>query len=188
VGEKACIVVRDASTYHKDHETAVSDTAVDMHSRDGERSIKSKYRSVKMPAIGDKYATRHVHKGCNGRLENAENLPVTGNGMVPDIIVNPHAYPSRMTFVMHLEGLKGIAALLDFNIEDGTLLPGRRQGHQRANGQAARPRLGTSAEMKMLTTKREQQKHQSCSSCSPPPPLPPWPLEAGWWCSSMWCT
>jgi DNA-directed RNA polymerase II subunit RPB2 len=119
-GDRAGTAVRDASTYHKDHDSAVVDMVVDTVGRDGERAIKSRYHSVRMAAVGDKYATRHGQKGSVGHMVPATDMPFTASGLTADIIVNPHAYPSRMTPAMHREALAGLCALLDFSVEDAT--------------------------------------------------------------------
>ncbi|KAK1933437.1 putative DNA-DIRECTED RNA polymerase BETA SUBUNIT [Babesia divergens] len=77
-------------------------------------------RQVRLPEIGDKYSSRHGQKGVVGLIESQENLPFSEDGWVPDLIMNPHGFPSRMTVGKMLELVAAKAAVLNGIFEDGT--------------------------------------------------------------------
>lgn len=72
------------------------------------------------PFVGDKYANRHGQKGVCSLLWPQENMPFSESGMTPDIIFNPHGYPSRMTIGMMLESMSGKASAMTGECIDAT--------------------------------------------------------------------
>ena len=76
----------------------------------GRALIKIRVIQDRIPELGDKFSTRHGQKGTIGMLIRAHDMPRTADGMVPDMIVNPHCMPSRMTMAQLLESLLGKAA------------------------------------------------------------------------------
>uniref|UniRef100_A0A914EMH2 DNA-directed RNA polymerase n=1 Tax=Acrobeloides nanus TaxID=290746 RepID=A0A914EMH2_9BILA len=78
------------------------------------------WRITRNPIIGDKFASRHGQKGINSFLWPAESLPFSESGMVPDIIFNPHGFPSRMTIGMMIESMAGKAAAMHCDVYDAS--------------------------------------------------------------------
>lgn len=84
------------------------------------QQISIKYRIPRSPNIGDKFSSRHGQKGVCSQKWPAVDMPFTESGMQPDIIINPHAFPSRMTIGMFVESLAGKAGALHGIAQDST--------------------------------------------------------------------
>ncbi|KAI6228988.1 DNA-directed RNA polymerase subunit beta [Aphelenchoides fujianensis] len=78
------------------------------------------WRIPRNPIIGDKFASRHGQKGINSFLWPVESLPFAESGMVPDIIFNPHGFPSRMTIGMMIESMAGKSAAMEGKFYDAS--------------------------------------------------------------------
>ncbi|KAJ8929566.1 hypothetical protein NQ314_017730 [Rhamnusium bicolor] len=78
------------------------------------------YRVPRNPSVGDKFASRAGQKGICSHKWPAEDLPFTETGLVPDIVFNPHGFPSRMTIAMMIEIMAGKSAALHGLVHDAT--------------------------------------------------------------------
>ena len=123
-------VVRDSSIFPKKGQLGYVDKAFMTDSDEGFRIAKVRVRNERIPSIGDKFCSRCGQKGTIGLVIPEENMPFTEDGIRPDIIVNPHALPSRMTIGQLVETVMGKACCLYGGFGDCTAFMNKGSKHK----------------------------------------------------------
>lgn len=112
---------KDCSLSLRMNEEGFTDKVYCGRNSDGFKFAKIRIRSERIPTIGDKFASRCAQKGTCGIVYPREQMPYNEDGVVPDIIMNPHAIPSRMTIGQLLECIMGKASVIMGGMSDCTV-------------------------------------------------------------------
>jgi len=121
---------KDMSVFTKKGTVGIIDKAFMTEGLEGKRIAKVRLRSERTPAIGDKFCSRAGQKGTVGIILNEVDMPTTAEGLKPDIIVNPHAMPSRMTIGHMVEAITSKLASIFGGFGDCTVFNNKGSQHE----------------------------------------------------------
>lgn len=117
---------RETPVLYRGPEPSYIDQVMMSVSDNDQALIKVLLRQTRRPELGDKFSSRHGQKGVCGIIVPQEDLPFNDDGISPDIIMNPHGFPSRMTVGKMIELISGKAGVLNGSLEYGTCFGGSK--------------------------------------------------------------
>ncbi|KAK9349878.1 hypothetical protein V1505DRAFT_342873 [Lipomyces doorenjongii] len=117
---------KDSPVVYKSPEPSYIDKVLLTSSESEQPLIKVLLRQTRRPELGDKFSSRHGQKGVCGVIVPQEDMPFSDSGVCPDIIMNPHGFPSRMTVGKMIELISGKAGVLDGSLQYGTAFGGSK--------------------------------------------------------------
>ena len=117
---------RDAPMTYRHQDPSYIDKVMLSTTETDHRLVKIQTRQTRIPEVGDKFSSRHGQKGVVGLIAPQTDLPFTDDGIVPDIIMNPHGFPSRMTVGKLLELVAGKAGVMIGQAQYGTAFSGSK--------------------------------------------------------------
>jgi DNA-directed RNA polymerase subunit B len=117
---------KEASSVIRQEEKGTIDAVFITKDGQGNKVVRVKTRDLRIPELGDKFATSHGQKGVVGEIVDENDMPFTSKGIKPDIIFNPHSIPGRMTVGYLIELLAGKVGCLKGEIMDGTSFAGQK--------------------------------------------------------------
>jgi len=117
---------KEASSVIRQEEQGTVDAVFITEDGQGNKVIRVRTRDLRIPELGDKFATSHGQKGIIGAIVPENDIPFTSKGIRPDIIFNPHSIPGRMTVGYLIELLAGKVGCLSGKIMDGTGFSGQK--------------------------------------------------------------